>query len=411
MKKKIIPFLLILMLLLSKNAFAGELAPTIKGAAGITVDLDTKEIIYTKNIDSKLYPASLTKLVTAMVLSDNKKPEDILTYSKNAKMQEPSSLDLPAYDKLSAKDAMDAMLLYSANDIAYMIAENVSGTADNFSILMNDKVKNLNLQSTNFVTPNGLHNPNHFTTAYDLSIIGRGVSNYPWIMDTIKKAKSNITTQTNQVITVNNTNKLLGKNGCIGGKTGYTSAAGRCLLAFYERDGRKILGVVLKSEYDKNDTVVFQDMEKIINWSYAAAKAPIVAKDSVAKVIESEYSIVPFLSSDTKFEINPLDKLSKKIQIELTVKQDVLRYSNDIQYETYYEINKFDPRKLNVDTPVGKLIVKDRDSTYSYDIYPTANFDNSYIIKFITISSVCIAVFVLLIITAIVIKRKRRTSK
>lgn len=410
LKKKIILFLLIIMCSFYEIAFASETVPTIKGAAGITVDVDTKEIIYSKNIDTRLYPASITKLVTAMLLSENKKPGDILTYSEKAKMQEPSSIDLPTLDKLTAKDAMDAMLLYSANDIAYMIAENISGTSDNFSILMNNKAKSLKLKSTNFVTPNGLHDPNHYTTAYDLSVIGRDLYNYPWIMDTIKKSSSTFITETKQEITIKNTNKLLGKDGCIGGKTGYTSDAGRCLLALYERNGRRILGVVLKSEYDKNDTVVFKDMEKIINWSYSSSKEPIIKKNSIVKALDSEYCIVPFLKTDTRFNISPLNKLSKEIHVDLMVKEDVLRYKNDVEYETSFEINKFDPRKLDVNTPVGKLVVKDRDTTYSYNIYPTKNFDKSYINKFITISSICIISFVLLIILALAIKRKRRTS-
>lgn len=411
LKKKIVVFLLLIMCLFCENAVAVQTEPSIIGTSAITVDVDTKEIIYSKNIDTRLYPASITKLVTAMLLSENKKPGDILTYSEKAKMQEPSSLDLPALDKLTAKNAMDAMLLYSANDIAYMIAENISGNINNFSILMNDKVKNLNLKNTNFVTPNGLHDPNHYTTAYDLSVIGREVYNYPWIMDTIKKSSSTFTTETNQEITIKNTNKLLGKDGCIGGKTGYTSDAGRCLLALYERNGRRILGVVLKSEYDKNDTVVFKDMEKIINWSYAASKEPVIKKNSIIKTLDTEYCIIPFLNSDTKFNISPFNKLSKKIQIDFTVKEDILRYKNDVEYETSFEINKFDPRKLDVNTPVGKLEVRDRDTTYSYNIYPTKNFDKSYINKFIIISSISIISFVLLIILALAIKRKRRTSK
>lgn len=247
------------------------------GQAAITIDLDTNEIIYKKNIDVKMYPASITKLITAIILAEKKSPNDILIYSDKAKSEEPSKLDLEVGEKVSAKDAMNALLMYSANDIAYMIAENISGTAEDFSILMNTKAQELGLKSTHFVTPNGLPDPNHYSTAYDLAILSKAVYKNPWIMETLGTKTIQLTTSS-KTIDITNTNKFLGTDGCIGGKTGYTQAAGRCLMCIYERNGTKMLGIVLKSEYDENDTVVFDDMKKIIDYSYDE-------KDSLHNVI------------------------------------------------------------------------------------------------------------------------------
>ena len=138
-----------------------------------------------------MYPASTTKLMTALLLAENKEKSDSITYTESAYKQPAYSLrsniyfNLKVGDTMSAADVMNSLLLFSGNDTAYMVADAVAGDADSFIKMMNEKAKALGMSSTNFVTANGLHDPNHYTTAYDLAILGasaykmNGLGN-PW---------------------------------------------------------------------------------------------------------------------------------------------------------------------------------------------------------------------------------------
>lgn len=239
--------------------------PRISAKAALTLDVSDNKIIYQKNIHEKMYPASTTKLLTAQVFADNMQRDSLITYTRDSKMQPASKLDLIVGEKLTGDTAMKGMLIYSANDIAEAIGENVSGSIPAFAEKMNEKARSLGLHESNFENSNGLPDENHYTTAYDLSLIAKNVYKYPWIMETIEKRNCDIRTR-GRYINLQNTNKLLGVHGCIAGKTGYTSEAGRCLVAYYERDNKKMIGIVLCSPDEES---VDKDMEKIINWSYS----------------------------------------------------------------------------------------------------------------------------------------------
>ena len=209
--------------------------PTIYGKAAITVDVATGEIIYAKNVDKQMYPASTTKLMTALLLAENKEKTDELKYTQSAKSQPADSLNVNFHpigldEKMSSVDVMDGLLLYSANDAAYMIADNISGNSTNFMKMMNDKAAKLKMTGTHFVTPNGLHRPDHYTTPYDMSILSRVAFLDPWVKESMSKKQSTISTSKGTTFKIENSNKNLGVDGCIAGKTGYTSKAGRCQI-------------------------------------------------------------------------------------------------------------------------------------------------------------------------------------
>lgn len=238
--------------------------PDIQAEAAIAVDAETGKILFAKNKDKKMYPASTTKLMTALMLAEKKRQQDILTYSSKAKQQEANKLDFPKGSKVTADNAMQAMLVFSANDIAYMIGENIAGDATKFAELMNKKAAALGLTSTHFVNPCGLHSINHYTTAADLSIIAREAYKDKWIMATLGMESAHIKKTDGQGIIVYNTNTLLGKDGCIGGKTGHTSQAGKCLVAYYKKDNKVIISIVLNAP---DDEALSEDMETIVDWS------------------------------------------------------------------------------------------------------------------------------------------------
>ncbi|WP_446899539.1 D-alanyl-D-alanine carboxypeptidase family protein [Clostridium sp. LBM24168] len=388
---------LIIAFLFNSNVYAKEtenVTPQIYGQSAITVDMQTGEIIYEKNIDTKIYPASTTKLMTAILLTENKNKTSFLKYTKDAKLQPAASLNddihsIDIGDTMSAVSAMDALLLYSANDIAYMIAENISGNTSSFAAKMNKKANEFGLKNTHFVTPNGLHNADHYSTAYDMSIIAKHAFGNPWIKETMSKHTSTIKTSKGIVFPLQNRNKLLGKNGCIGGKTGYTIPAGRCLVAIYERSGRKILGVVMKSIYDTNDTYVFGDMEKIIDWSYNKKASIIFKKNSIINYKNLKYkplgfgpgvnlSVPVIISEDVRYYENPVNK-------------------NELKEHIYF--NNITSDELEGTSPIGTLNISQRDYTKDYKLY--SNLSKTDILKKslpIYILTIIIAAFLIYIV-------------
>ncbi|QCH27610.1 D-alanyl-D-alanine carboxypeptidase family protein [Clostridium tyrobutyricum] len=404
-----IAFIIVMVLNINVYAKEPENSTPVKiyGESAITVDMQTGEIIYSKNIDNRMYPASTTKLLTALILSENRQKNSTLKYTKDAKSQPAASLNddihsIDVGDTMTASSAMDGLLMYSANDIAYMIAENVSKNAPSFADLMNKKVKELNLKNTHFVTPNGLHNKDHYSSAYDMSIIAKTSFKNPWIKDTMGKSTTTIKTSKGVSFTFKNRNKLLGKDGCIAGKTGYTIPAGRCLVTVYERSGRKILGVVMKSIYDPKDTYVFNDMEKIINWSYTAKPSILYKKDSIVEKMNIRYKPLGF---------GP----SVNISVPLKTSDNVTYYENDInknELKKSIGLNPVNYSNLGGKKPIGTLQIKERDSLKKYSLY--SELSRKYIMKkslTIYISTIIILAIIALIIRKTIIRKKQRRYK
>lgn len=419
LKRKIISTLVLTLALsfinplLTLDAKAEAAPPTLSGKAAISIDGQTGEIIYAQNIDQKMYPASTTKLMTALLFAENKKKEDVIPYTESAKKQPQYSLNtnfkpIAIGETMSAQDVMKALMLFSANDSAYMIADSVANNSAEFIKLMNEKAKALNLKGTNFVTPNGLHDDNHYTTAYDLALIQKAAYENPWVKETIGIKKDSIRTSAGTVIIVENRNKLLGKDGNIGGKTGSTTPAGKCLTSVYERDGRTIIGVVLKSVYDKDDTFVFNDMEKLVNWSFEAKPTTLFKKDTAIKTVPLEYKLFRFFGP------------TKTIEVPLVLKEDMVYYDNEInKKETTKDVqlNNLNPWKLTKDAKAATLVVSERNTTKKADLY--SEISSKEIIKanrLVYIVSSLGAIIVLIVLALLIAKistmsRRRRRRR
>lgn len=407
-RNQLLLFTLIFTLIFSTTTFAATIQPLeLIGKAAISVDIDTNEIIYTKNIDNKMYPASITKLITALVLAENKATTDNLTYTQTAKAQPPFSYNLNVHpiavgDTMSADNVMDALLLYSGNDIAYMIADNIGGDTAGFSKMMNDKAAALGMKASHFITPNGLDdiNDKHYTTPYDLTILGRAAYKNDWVRQSMGKKTSVVKSTNGPVATVENRNKLLGVDGNIGGKTGYTIKAGRCLVSIYERNGRHIIAVVMNSENDAADTKVFEDMQKLADYSYAAQKEILYAKDTAIQTVSVPYKVIPFIGPE------------KTVDIPLASKEDVTFYNNDVKAETSIKADGINPWKLKKESSVGTINLKQREAEKSYELYPTIS--KSTLIKdniIIYAAAALILIVVLVLLTFIVVSIRRRSSR
>lgn len=400
---------------------------TQKATTAITIDMKTGEIIYAKNIDSKVFPASTTKLLTALVLSDSKKETDMLTYTKSAVLQPAFSLNVNIHsikvgDKLSADDALKGLLIYSGNDAAYVIAANIINkldaspqeVRDEFSVLMNKKAESLGVKNSHFITPNGLHDPNHYTTAYDMSIIGRKALVNPWVLKTIGLKQATITTQNGVKIPVTNRNKIIFENepvydkSCLGGKTGYTEQAGKCLVAKYERDGRQIMGIVMNAPYDLNDTEVFKDMNEIVNWSYAQKQTTLYKKETAYKTVSLSYKPLIYFGP-TRF-----------IEVPLNLSENLTYYSNtvnDAEKVVTSKIDPISPWNLSKDKPIGTITLKERGVIKTYKLYPGLDkkdflsTNKTLYIGFITFSSLILLLIILIVTDLILTAKKKRPQK
>ncbi len=340
--------------------------PVIRGEMGITIDVETGEILYAKNIDEQAYPASTSKIITALLFAENGSREDSLPYTESALAQPSYSLHrdygpIPLGYEMTGQSAMEALLVYSANDVAYVVADHVAGDSESFVAMINERFQDMGLENTNFTNANGIHDENHYTTAYELSIITREALRDPWIQEVLAKERVVIPTSRGTVPWDNASLKVANGDPVLL-KTGYTPAAGRCLVAIYERDGRQIAGIVLNSEFDFDDTVVFEDMDRIMDWSFdEAERTPYFAAGETIDTIEVEYRPLRFFG--------PVHTADVPVRIQ----DDMYYYENDVNTEELrieVEMNGISAFSLDPEKPVGTAVISQREASESFDVYP-----------------------------------------
>ncbi|SFU44808.1 D-alanyl-D-alanine carboxypeptidase [Clostridium sp. DSM 8431] len=304
--------------------------PSITAEAGITMDYDTGEVIFAKNADDKMYLASTTKLMTALLFAEHNNKSDSIPYTQDAKAQPPYTLQsekmapagktLNVGDTMSADVVMKSLLLYSANDSAYMIADEVAGNSQAFVKMMNEKAASLGLTDTHFENPNGLPMNGvdvNYSTAYDLALITKAAWENDWIRETLELPDAMVTLPQNTTVKLENRNTELDKNGNLGGKTGVTNMAGTCFAGVYEKDGKQYLGVVLKDDRN-NDNARFVDLNKMMDYTEDAE--PEVYKSSGDEVgtADLEYKVFGFFGP------------TKTITAPITLNENIYLYDNDI---------------------------------------------------------------------------------
>lgn len=217
----------------------------IQVPAAVVIDFDTGRVLYDKNGDEKRKMASLTKIMTSILLVENCDMEEQIEVPKKAAQIGGSTVGLKAGDIVTAKSLLYGMLLPSGNDCAYTVAIHLGGTIENFAKMMNDKAKILGLTSTNFVNPHGLDNENHYTTAKEMAYLTRYALKNPYIDEAVK-TKSITINFGSFTKTLNNTNSLLRTyEKADGVKTGFTNGAERCLVSSATDNDRRYICVVL----------------------------------------------------------------------------------------------------------------------------------------------------------------------
>lgn len=283
--------------------------------AYVVLDLDSGRILYSKNPDERLFPASTTKTMTALVAYEHGKTSQIISVSKEAAHTGESSVYLQEGEKRTLDELIRAAMIRSANDACVAIADGIAGSVPAFAAMMNDKVKELGLKNTHFVNPHGLHDPNHFTSARDLALIAQAFSQVPFLNSVVRQKTTTIggNAKIGGVRVLKNRNKLLFRwTACDGLKTGSTKQAGHCLVASAtERDPRtgknwRLLSVVLKSK----GNFTYLDTEFLLQKAFHSFSPQIVASANA-----------PLWEGDIKDGAVPLEAVSTR-SVELPLRQD-----------------------------------------------------------------------------------------
>ena len=226
-------------------------AEAVSAQFACVMEAQTGQVLYEKNAYTTHSMASTTKIMTALIALEQGNLTDTVTVGENAAGTEGTSLYLKAGDKITLSDLLYGLILQSGNDAAIAIAEHISGSVEEFALLMTEKAKALGAENTAFKNPNGLDEDGHYTTAYDLALITRAALKNEKFSE-ICATKSRTIQDGKQ--TVVNHNKLLNMyDGCVGVKTGYTKKTGRCLVSSAIRDGKQMICVTLNAPDDWND--------------------------------------------------------------------------------------------------------------------------------------------------------------
>ena len=318
--KKIISFLLIFILFIPMIVKGEELASNAKSA--ILVDIPSGTILYEKNKDERLSVASLTKMMAQLLILEevekgNLKWDEKITTSSNAAGYGGTQIYLETGEVMTAEDLMKGISMASANDATVALAERIAGTEEKFVSMMNNKAKELGLKNTNFMNPTGLDEDNHYSSAYDLSIIANELMKHEEIFRFSSLYEDYLREDTKNKFWLVNTNRLVRLyEGADGLKTGFTDNAGYTMAVTAKRNNLRLLAIVLKEDESK---VRNKEITELLDYGF------------------NTYKVIPIKKKNEVIDKAKVDKADVK-EIEITLKEDanVLVKKGDLE-KTYKE--------------------------------------------------------------------------
>lgn len=408
---------LCLMIILSTYSYSFGEELILNGEGAILIDYDSMEILYEKNPNLQLYPASTTKIITGILAIELGNLEDIVTIDQEVvNLTDGSHIALEPGEEVSLKDLVNALLIASSNDAALAIGKHISGSLDKFYELMNNKAKELGAKNTNFENPNGLHHENHVTTAYDLSLIARYamenetfrsiVKNYTYTIEpTNKKTEARYLKSSNRLlystekIDVNGQAIPIKYEGVQGVKTGYTSIAQNCLVTYAEKDNQRLISVVLKS----NGRNIYSDTHKLLNFGFENFESVKLGnKNEFIDNVKITNGVLPVaaavLENDYYFPIHK-DNLSKVKRL-VNINEEIIApiSKGDILGTTEYYLN---------DRLIGKGNIL---STIDVEIDPMTKLSNRLLSKWYYFAFALIIILRIIILSIKKKKRRRRRN-
>ena len=270
----------------------------LNAAAMAMIECESREVLACVNGDEPLPMASTTKIMTALVVLENSNAEELVSVPDEAVGTEGSSVYLQRGEKMKVIDLLYGLMLASGNDAAVALAVHAGGSVKGFVDMMNEKAKELGLKNTRFVTPNGLHAEGHYTTAFELCVITREALRSETFKE-IVSSKYHRTESGNVPRTFKNKNSLLWDyEGAFGVKTGYTMAAGRCLVFGAERDGMQVVGALL------NCRPMFEKAAMLLDTAFESfVKQTVIGSGQTAGRVNVENGVENVLEVETKRSI------------------------------------------------------------------------------------------------------------
>lgn len=388
--------------------YAIEEKPEIIGPTGIVMDFTTGQVLYDKNMNQRMYPASTTKTLTAIIAIEKGHLNDIVTANDDVTKVDGNSMYLKPGEKLTLEQLLYAMLLESDNDAAIDVADYIGGNIKNFAVMMNDKAKEIGAKNSHFVNPNGLPNKDHYSTPYDMALIAR----YAMKNNEFRKIVSTIHYQIPPTNMYNKTRDLWISNrlikpssfhydGADGVKTGYTVTANQVLIASATRNNHRLISVIMGDI----GTNIWSDTIKLLNYgfnNYTLIK--LNDKNTVSTYIDvgkAKFKLPLLTRNAFYYEVPIGDEKNVKSFIEL--KKDIKApiYKDSVLGYLKYKLNGKIIGKIPLIT--NETVYKNIMGTY-YDQSDNKKAYNYDIIKmYVEIIAGCI-----LILTAFILWRKKK---
>ena len=362
----------------------------------LLIDNKTNHVLYKKNETKRMYPASITKIVTAIMVLENCSLDDTVTASYDAVMSIPegySSANIQIGEKLTVEQLLEVLLVHSANDAANILAEHVGGSTESFVTMMNTRLNELGITNTHFTNSFGMHDENHYTTAEDLVKIMKFCLKNETFRKIAGKASCAIpATNKSGPRSYTSTNELLNPNSSnyykylIAGKTGFTSQAKECLVSAAYRDDLELIGVVLYSNSR------FTDSKNLYEYGYS--------NYSIKNIINENDLITSIKVSNATKKTEDLNLISKE-------KIDALINNNSTsKIEQEISLNENISAPIEEGAVLGKVTYNIEGVSYSTDLIAEHSVEKSYFYIF-----VLVGIFIILILFIGFLKRNKRRKK
>ena len=347
--------------------------PAVGAESAVLLEANTGVILYAKNIHEKSYPASTTKLMTCLIAAENCQMDETVTFSHDAVFsieKGSSNIGIDAGQSMPMEECLYGILVASANEVANAVAEHVAGSMDAFADMMNRKAEELGLQDTHFVNAHGLFDENHYTSAHDLAIIAQSFFANELLSKIGNTARHHFeatATQPDDFVERNKHQLINGDipyEGIKGGKTGYTDQARQTLVTCAEKNGMKLICVVMKEESPEQ----FQDTVKLLDYGFANFSTANVSEN------ETEYTIKSSNFFNTSYDVfgnsKPILSLNKDNYVILPKTVDFKDLTSEISYDTEGENEVAEIKYSYHNTYVGSATVdlaKENHASYNFD--------------------------------------------
>ena len=416
MKKRffIVILLIITLFNLYTLSFADSTIPNpdfqIYSSGSVLMDASTGKFLIQKDMNKQLYPASTTKILTAIIAIEKLDLSSTLTASRSAVMAIPSGYSnagIKVGESLNVNDLLEMFLIHSANEVGYIFAEEISGNIENFANLMNQKATELGCINTHFTNPSGIHDINHYSTAYDMAIIARYCMKNETFRNIVNKksCKFSATDLYPEERYFKNTNSLLDPSNryyyeyAIGIKTGFTTQAKNCLIAGAQKNGIELIAVMLGAEATENgQSGRYIDAKNLFDFGF------------------ENYEVKQFLQEGTKIAEIKIKNATKETQtLNLLAKTSL-----SATFESSFNISSLNPSikiEENITAPIAKdkilgKISYDIDGiTYETDLIAENDVIKSNILE--TIIQILSAIIILILIAEFFshTKKKKNNNK